>query len=109
MGREITSGSPAAVAAVDPPPSLAATELVINPAKIAFLRFILEGYDGLATLSTLDEKTGLVILRYCPEVANEVAALLADLSPALAGPALPAVAAVQTPPSPLDAQPHNPA
>lgn len=102
MGREITSGSSAAV---DSPPSLASTELVIDPARIAFLRFILEGYDGLATLSTLDEKTGLVILRYCPEVANEVAALLADLSPALAGPALPAVVAVQTPPLPWTLNP----
>ena len=34
--------------------------LLINPAKISLLRFILEGYDGLAVLSTISAKTGLV-------------------------------------------------
>ena len=34
--------------------------LLINPAKISLLRFILEGYDGLAVLSTVSAKIGLV-------------------------------------------------
>lgn len=73
---------------VTPAPQLAARELSINSAKIAFLRFILEGYDGLAMLSTLDAKNGRIVLRYCPELADEVTALLTDLLPLLGSPIL---------------------
>ena len=41
----------------------------IDPARIYFLRFILEGYDGLATLSTISPKAGMVVLKY-PEHAR---------------------------------------
>lgn len=34
--------------------------LRIRPEKISWLKFILEGYDGLAVLSTLARETGLV-------------------------------------------------
>jgi len=34
--------------------------LLIRPERISWLRFILEGYDGLATLSTLAVDRGLV-------------------------------------------------
>ncbi|MCL2457871.1 MAG: DUF4911 domain-containing protein [Desulfobulbus sp.] len=34
--------------------------LLIKPEKISWLRFILEGYDGLAILSTLAVERGLV-------------------------------------------------
>ena len=36
--------------------------LRINPSRISLFRFLLEGYDGLAVLSTLDAKQGLVRL-----------------------------------------------
>jgi len=39
-------------------------ELTIAPRRIAFLKFILEGYDGLAVLSTLDAGSGRVLLRF---------------------------------------------
>ncbi len=39
-------------------------EITINPSRIAFLKFILEGYDGLAILSTLDAKQGKGVLRF---------------------------------------------
>ena len=32
----------------------------IDPREISFLRFILEGYDGLAVLRTIDKESGLV-------------------------------------------------
>jgi hypothetical protein len=32
----------------------------INPKKISLFRFLLEGYDGIATLSTIEAKQGLV-------------------------------------------------
>lgn len=34
--------------------------LRIRPEKISWLRFIFEGYDGLALLSTLSSETGVV-------------------------------------------------
>jgi len=34
----------------------------INSRKISFFRFLLEGYDGLAVLSTVDAKQGLIKL-----------------------------------------------
>lgn len=37
--------------------------LRIAPARIGLLRFLLEGYDGLAVLSTDDGKSGCVRLR----------------------------------------------
>jgi hypothetical protein len=53
----------------------------ISAERIHFLKFILEGYDGLAVLSTLDEKAGLVTLRFPAEVRQEVETLLNDLAP----------------------------
>ena len=36
--------------------------LTIRPDRISLFRFLLEGYDGLAVLSTIDVKQGLVRL-----------------------------------------------
>ncbi len=36
--------------------------LTIRPDRISLFRFLLEGYDGLAVLSTMDVKQGLVRL-----------------------------------------------
>lgn len=44
-------------------PSLVTWPLLIRPKKISWLRFILEGYDGLATLSTLSAAHGLVCIQ----------------------------------------------
>ncbi len=44
--------------------SFGVLELTISPRRIAFLKFILEGYDGLAILSTLDAGSGRVLLRF---------------------------------------------
>jgi len=48
--------------------------------RIHFLRFILEGYDGLAVLTTIDSQAGVVVLKYPPPVANELLALLSELA-----------------------------
>ncbi|MHB8809076.1 MAG: DUF4911 domain-containing protein [Desulfobulbaceae bacterium] len=50
--------------------------LFIAPARISLLRFLLEGYDGLAMLSTLDSKTGLVRLLFPGPRYMELAAFL---------------------------------
>jgi hypothetical protein len=51
-------------------------KLHISPDRIHYLKFILEGYDGLALLSTIDALQGLVELHYPPEVEKDVAALI---------------------------------
>ncbi len=55
----------------------------IDPARIYFLKFILEGYDGIATLSTIDSKTGKIVLRFPDESRNDLVALLEALAPSL--------------------------
>lgn len=58
---------------------LAARTLIIIPEQIGFFRFILEAYDNLAILTTLDNKQGLVKLLYPRELTSEVDELLAAL------------------------------
>jgi hypothetical protein len=60
-------------------------DLRIASSRTHYLKFILEGYDGLATLSTLDPDQGLVRLRFSAEMKNEVLDLLRDLEPQLGG------------------------
>lgn len=60
--------------------------LRIRRDRIALFRFLLEGYDGLAVLSTMDAKQGLVRLivpesRYA-ELWQLLTAICADLCPA---------------------------
>ena len=47
--------------------------------QIGFLRFLLEGYDGIASLTTLDPQTGHVVLLIPPGREPEVEALLQKL------------------------------
>jgi hypothetical protein len=58
---------------------LASKRLYIIPQQIHFLKFLLEAYDGLAILSTVDRSKGLVELRFALEQAAELDALLATL------------------------------
>jgi hypothetical protein len=51
----------------------------IPTAKIAFLKFILEGYDGLAVLTTIDREVGLIAMSYYPSCHQELVALLDSL------------------------------
>lgn len=57
--------------------------LTIAPARFHFLKSILEGYDGLAILSSVDGKKGTVRLRYPPESEILLYDLLSDLAPGL--------------------------
>ena len=61
----------------------ACLHITINPERIYFLKFIMEGYDGLAIQSTVDAKSGIVEIRYPHEVENDLQLLLADLGPIL--------------------------
>lgn len=48
--------------------------------QIAYLRFILESYDGLAFVRTLDGRRGLVEIAYPPSRRRDTEALLAALA-----------------------------
>ncbi len=51
----------------------------IDRRQIYFLRFILEGYDGMAIVRTLDPKKGIVILHIAPGCEDDVKMILEDL------------------------------
>jgi hypothetical protein len=47
--------------------------------RIAFLKFILEAYEGITVLSTLDSERGIVMLSIAPGCEMETEAVLDDL------------------------------
>jgi len=51
----------------------------VDRRKIAFIRFILEAYDGLAIIKTLDPEAGLIEFQIAPGCERDVALLLQDL------------------------------
>ncbi len=54
--------------------------LTIAPSRFHFLKFILEGYDGLTMLSSVDGKHGIVCLRYPVDSEGILFSLLSILS-----------------------------
>jgi len=58
--------------------------LRIAPARFHFLKFVLEGYDNLAILSSIDGAAGIVVLRYPVESAGDLFLLLESIAPQLA-------------------------
>jgi len=54
--------------------------LAIAPSRFHFLKFILEGYDGLTMLSSIDGKAGVACLRYPVESERILFELLSSLS-----------------------------
>lgn len=55
-------------------------QLRMAPNRIHFLKFILEAYDGMAILSTIDRKQGLVELKYPSELQNDLRDLLVSMA-----------------------------
>ena len=51
----------------------------IDRGQIHFLKFILEGYDGVAVLRTLDPQKGLVVLHIGPGCQRMVDMIIQDL------------------------------
>ena len=62
-------------------PRSSSLNLKISPDRIHYLKFILEGYDNLATLSTVNARQGLVKIRYLPEVEKDLSNLLTEITP----------------------------
>lgn len=62
-----------------PPQAFSKRYFKIPRREIAYLRFILESYDGLAFVRTIDSREQLVEIACPPERLADVAALLTDL------------------------------
>ena len=56
-------------------------ELTITPSRIAWLKFVLESYEGLALLRTIDPVAGRVVLMIGPGAEEETAGLIRSLGP----------------------------
>ena len=51
----------------------------LDKSSIAFLKFILEAYDGIAVMRTLDSQSSIVELMIAPDFEKEVDELLTNL------------------------------
>ncbi|MDY0162841.1 DUF4911 domain-containing protein [Desulfobotulus sp.] len=49
--------------------------------EIGYLRFLLEAYEGMAALSTLDREQGVVMVRMAPGCAALVEEVIASFGP----------------------------
>ena len=54
---------------------------IVNKEAIGFIRFIFEGYDGIAVLTTENAAEGRVILTIAPEAEQEVSDVIESLKP----------------------------
>jgi hypothetical protein len=54
--------------------------LRISPGRFHYLKFILEGYDNLAILSSYQSADGIVVIRYPQEMEQDLFALLGSLA-----------------------------
>ena len=53
---------------------------IVDPKNIAYLRFILEAYDGLAVLTTLNAQDGMIELAIPPACVDDVNVVIQGLS-----------------------------
>jgi hypothetical protein len=51
----------------------------VDRRKIAFLKFIFEAYDGIATIETLNPELGVIVFYIAPGCETDVDMVLADL------------------------------
>lgn len=54
--------------------------LRISPDKFHFLKFIVEGYDNIALLSSVDSREGIVVLRHSTGHREELFSLLSQVA-----------------------------
>ena len=52
----------------------------VDHRKIAWLRFMFEGYDGIATLTTIDAQQGAVAFQIAPGCEDDFEQILAGLA-----------------------------
>lgn len=61
----------------------------VERSQIAFIKFVLEAYDNLAILSTIDSRRGLICLRIGPGCEDTLTQLMDDLGQHIPMKALP--------------------
>ena len=59
-----------------PPKACSKRYFVISPSEIHILRFILEAYEGIGLITTMDSDLGLVELNIAPGCEEDVAKVL---------------------------------
>ena len=59
--------------------SIKTLSLEITPSMVYFLRFILEGYDNMFVLTTVDKAKGLVEIQYCQCAFDELQQILQEI------------------------------
>ncbi len=59
--------------------SIKTLSLEITPSMVYFLRFILEGYDNMFVLTTVDKAKGLVEIQYCQSVRQQLERILDEI------------------------------
>ncbi len=59
--------------------SIRTLELKICPSKVYLLRFILEGYDNMFVLTTLDKHHGIVEVQYCESIFPQLRRILDEI------------------------------
>ncbi|PKN83322.1 MAG: hypothetical protein CVU51_12690 [Deltaproteobacteria bacterium HGW-Deltaproteobacteria-1] len=52
---------------------------IINTRDIALVQFILEGYEGLVTVSTIDPKEAIIQILIMPDFGDDVEGILVHL------------------------------
>lgn len=63
-----------------PSTAISTLPLRIAPQQIGYFKFILEGYDNMALVTTIDAKEGIVIIRYPATFHNDLSAIISDVS-----------------------------
>lgn len=51
----------------------------MNPSRVYFLKFILEGYDNLFVLSTIDRQKGIVEIQYVEGMEDDLQCILEEI------------------------------
>ena len=52
----------------------------VEPCNISFVNWVIEGYEHLAVVSTLDRKEGLLVIRSTPDMFADVLAVLKNFN-----------------------------
>lgn len=60
----------------------------IAPQRFHYLKFILEGYDNLAVLSSVSNQSGVIRLKCMADSLPELLQLLTDIAPEIKRPCL---------------------
>jgi hypothetical protein len=51
----------------------------VDRSRIAYIRFILEAYDGMANMTTLDPRQGVVRMNIAPGCQADIDSIVSDL------------------------------